>query len=508
MKNFLNRLGMTVLTAAMLTLPITGCGGSSDTGAAGSTSAAGNASSAAAGSETDNDEIVKLRVWGFGYTATSDDCAAVAEAINEITRDEIGVEIELVRSGDGEKLNLALTSGEQLDLVNYHTYSGGLVTLVNNGMATPLEELVEQYGQDAVSAVGEENLAMGKVNGTLYSIPNVTCFANSYGMAVRQDILEELDVDPKTVKTWEEMHDLLVRVKEAHPDMYPVVNSWAGGGMQKTFAFDNLGTGFWDALGILENVHDGSTKVVNMYETDSYREFCEMMYQWKQDGLLMPDVTTSNENNLCSSVGFAAFENNGPLKSQQLSKDWGKEGVVIELVSPFITSDAGGSSFFIPSVSKHPEKAMQLWNLMYKNKEIANLLTNGIEGVHYEYTDESRSSVRSLEGSTWDSMDWPWPNSSLAAVYEGTDPDIWAQNIEFSNSASVSPALGFRFDNSSVLNEITACNNVIAKYDVGLRWGELDPEEALPKFNEELKAAGLDTIIAEKQAQLDAFLAQ
>lgn len=62
---------------------------------------------------------------------------------------------------------------------------------------------------------------------------------------------------------------------------------------------------------------------------------------------------------------------------------------------------------------------MQLWNLMYKNKEIANLLTNGIEGVHYEYTDESRSSVRSLEGSTWDSMDWPWPNSSLAAVYEG-----------------------------------------------------------------------------------------
>ena len=38
--------------------------------------------------------------------------------------------------------------------------------------------------------------------------------------------------------------------------------------MQKTFAFINLGTGFWDALGILENVHDGNTKVVNMYETE------------------------------------------------------------------------------------------------------------------------------------------------------------------------------------------------------------------------------------------------
>ena len=67
-------------------------------------------------------------------------------------------------------------------------------------------------------------------------------------------------------------------------------------------------------------------------------------------------------------------------------------------------------------------------------------------------------------------------------------------------------ALGFKFDSSMVMNEITACNNVTAKYEVGLRWGQLDPAEALPKLNEELYAAGLQTIIDEKQAQLDKFL--
>lgn len=36
----------------------------------------------------------------------------------------------------------------------------------------------------------------------------------------------------------------------------------------------------------------------------------------------------------------------------------------------------------------------------------------------------------------------------------------------------------------------------------------MNPEEAVPKMVQELKDAGIDTIIAEKQAQLDAWAAQ
>lgn len=502
MKKIWNRVGAAALTAAMLVMTLSACGKSSES-AAGSSPAPENQAEASA----DKEDIVKLRVWGFGYTATSDDCAAVAEAINEITREEIGVEIELVRSGDGEKLNLALTSGEQLDLVNYHTYSGGLSTLVNNGVAMPIDDLVAQYGQDMVAALGEDMLAMGRINDVLYSVPSLTQVgATSYGMAMRADILKEMNIDPATIQTWDDVHDVLVKVKENYPDMYPVVPAWAGGGQQKTFAFDNLGTGFWDGLGILENAHDSSTTVVNMYETDSYREFVERMYQWNQEGLFMPDAATSNENNLCQTVGFSTFENNSPRKAGELTTGWGHDAVIIELVEPFIASGVGGSSFFIPSVCEHPEKAMQLWNLMYTNKEIDNLLVNGVEGIHYEYVDDSH--IKAKDGSTYDSMAWAWPNGELATVNEGIDPEEWSRVRDFDAAAAKSPALGFRFDNTKVMNEITACNNVIAKYDVGLRWGELNPAETLPKFNEELKAAGLDTIIAEKQAQLDAFLAK
>jgi putative aldouronate transport system substrate-binding protein len=49
---------------------------------------------------------------------------------------------------------------------------------------------------------------------------------------------------------------------------------------------------------------------------------------------------------------------------------------------------------------------------------------------------------------------------------------------------------------------------VVNKYHKALVCGALDPEETLPKFNQELKDAGIETIIAEKQSQLDTWLSE
>ena len=42
-------------------------------------------------------------------------------------------------------------------------------------------------------------------------------------------------------------------------------------------------------------------------------------------------------------------------------------------------------------------------------------------------------------------------------------------------------------------------------YASGLLTGELDPEEYIPKMQEEMKDAGMDNFIAEVQTQLDAW---
>ena len=452
------------------------------------------------------DEVPTLRVWTFGVNSTSEECEAVSKAMSEITRDKLGINVSIVKSGDGEKLNLALTSGEQLDLVNFHTYAGGLTALVSNELALPIDELAAEYGKDALEIVGEEWLAYGKVNGMLYSLPNMHDFATGYGMAMRKDILDEMNIDPETIKTWDDIHDVLVKVKKAYPDMYPVVSSWGGGGMQRAFAFDSLGTGFWDAMGVLEDCHSDSTEVVNLFETQSYYNFCKMMYQWNQEGLLMPDVTTSTESGLMKTVGFASFENYNPTKAADMSNSNKHEITIIITAQPYMGSNAGGSSFFIPSESKYPVEAMKLWNLLYTDPTLSTLFFYGIEGKDYDFIDEARTTVKRREESTFDWQDWAIPNAWITPVKEGENVEKWAILKDFCKKAAVCPAAGFAFNSENVLNEITACSNVISKYDVALRWGTLNPDEALPKFIAELKAAGINTIIAEKQAQLDIFL--
>lgn len=278
--------------------------------------------------------------------------------------------------------------------------------------------------------------------------------------------------------------------------------------MQEIIPFDNLG----DKLGVLEDCNSDSTTVVNLYETDSYRELCERMYQWNQEGLIMPDATTTTENNLLSTVGFCDYENIKPGKALEMQKSYGKEFALIQITDPYkYTEITGGSSFFIPSSSERPDKAMQLWNLMFTDPEVSNLFVNGLEGKHWVYTDDTHTFITTPEGmdstaSGYSCVDWSWPNPRITPVWEGGDADLWDQYQTFTEGAVASPALGFQWDSTPVMNQVTACNNVVSKYDTALRWGVLDPAESLPEFIEALKSAGIDDIVAEKQAQLDQWL--
>lgn len=509
-----------VLLAAAMAATLCACGGNNNSSSSPeSQKAPENSSSAAstgtvsAESEPASDEIVTLKVWGMtNATSNSDELKAVAEEASKITREKIGVEIDLDRQFDGEKLNLALASGEKLDLATTHPYSGGLESLVSAGYAMPLDDLFQQYGQDILTVVSEKYLNAERVNGVLYSIPNLKDGTRASGFAMRKDILDELGVDASTIKTWDDVHDVLVRVKNEKPDVYPLVPSWAGGGMQEILPFDAFG-GTAGPAG-LENVFEDSTKVVNLYETDSYKEFCQRMYQWNQEGLIMPDATTTTDNSLMSTVGFADYENIKPGKELEAKKAWGVDVVLVELLPAYsYTTIAAGSSLFIPSNCEYPEKAMQLWSLMFTDPELSNILINGVEGRHWEWTDDTKTMITFPEGkdtsnSGYETLDWAWPNCRITPVWEGGAPDLWDQLQTFCDEARPSPAFGFRFDSSKVMNELTACNNVISKYNTALRWGELNPDETLPQFNEELKAAGVETIVAEAQTQLDDWLAK
>ncbi len=71
-----------------------------------------------------------------------------------------------------------------------------------------------------------------------------------------------------------------------------------------------------------------------------------------------------------------------------------------------------------------------------------------------------------------------------------------------------SEAMGLSLDQRlGYIDQMAACTTVVAEYRDALLYGLVDVESYLDKFNEELKAAGIDEVIAEEQKQFDAWLA-
>ena len=451
------------------------------------------------------EDLYTVKVWGFG-NANSEDLEEVSEAISEITRDKIGVNVELYRSMDSEKLNLALTSGESWDLVCTHGMD--TVNLANTGRILPLDDLYDEYAPEMKAEVSEGDLECGKVGGSLYALPMNNDNARATGVAMRKDIADELGITADDVKTMDDLHDVLVKVKENYPDVYPLVPTWQNGGMQSILQIDGL----YGNLAVIEDAAGDDTTVTSLYETEAYKNFVENMYQWQQEGLIMPDATTNTEPNPIGSIGFADYETFYPGKEAEVKNKAGVDVIVARMTDITAITSIVSGSWSISAASEQPEKAMELYNLMYTDPEIANLFVNGIEGKHYVYTDDTKTMLTLPEGVTegntgYSVTDWAWPNECITTPWDSGYKDMYKDLEEFNKSAIASPALGFRFDSSAILNEGTACSNIESEYATALAWGMLDPEEALPKFIEELKSAGMETIQEEAQRQLDEWLA-
>ena len=80
----------------------------------------------------------------------------VEAAINEITREKIGVEVDLLCidfASWGTQLNLMLTDGT-VDLFNC-CFMSPLSTYADSGALAELDDLLAEYGQGIVAALGE-----------------------------------------------------------------------------------------------------------------------------------------------------------------------------------------------------------------------------------------------------------------------------------------------------------------------------------------------------------------
>lgn len=521
-----------MLMAAALTLSLAACGngGSSSSTADSSTSSESSASDSAAADSSDasseaedlkESELVTLNIVTMSGGKEESGIAQVEEAMDKILEEKFNVNVKLSflpYSSYADQISLMLSSGEGVDLLP--VYMVNYTACADSGQLYPMDDLIEKYGQGIIEQLGWDNINCGRVGGELFGLTEGRDLAASQGFEYRLDLAEKYNLDMDSVKTLEDLHDVLVTIKEKEENCWPVAVS--AGENIRNWGWDSLGDEMVN-LGVLPDMATDTT-VVNLYETEQYKNLVTTMYNWMQEGLIQADAVNTTETATTlqdAGTAFGSFVNLKPYYAEENNANLQNPIGTVELIPALASTDRVTMGLWsIAGSCEHPEAAMKTLNELYSNPELSNLYMYGIEGVHYEVIEEGAVTNGQDRINYPDGLDattttyrksgtWLMPNQFIGDIW-GTDlpADYWDATKTFNEESQKSAAFGFSFDATQVANEITACTNVVNKYHKALVCGALDPETTLPQFNSELKDAGIDAIIEEKQAQLDAWLAE
>ncbi|MDO4283924.1 MAG: ABC transporter substrate-binding protein [Eubacteriales bacterium] len=496
---------MAVMTAAAMAFAAMGCAGSSS---------GDGTTSAAAGTETASGEIPVVNFSVMNIYDTTD-LGDIENAINEITTDRYGLQIDLtyVESGNWQQQSNMLLTGDEADIILI--YGTPLITYVKNGQLLALDDYYANASEEFKAATAEifteDDVKCTSVNGSIYALPNSRNHGDTVVLDIDEDIAAEYGIEPGSSMTLDEVDEFLAQAHADYPDRYAIVpqgnTTMSNGG----WTWDGLGD--LDFIGVVSMLNDDTT-VKNLFETEEFLEFTQHSRLWYENGYMMADCLSNTETGSTMIQNDRAIScfNNGAYYAEE---DFHKDGVVrVQLTSPMAnTTTISGMCWAISANSKNPDAAWTMLEALYSDAEVATLLANGIEGQNYILNEDGTASYP--EGTDYSNSgyggmteQWLFPNSSLGYPRDIDGPNYYQNLASYNSSVQKSTAYGFCFDTTNVIDEYSACSNVMDKYFDALMMGAVDPDEYIPRAIEELKAAGVDNVIAEKQAQFDAWLAE
>ena len=443
------------------------------------------------------------------------DIPAIEEAINAITLPAINVTVKILNVGipqHAQKISMMIAGGEKADLV-MAGLTLPMVNMATDGMLLPLDELVEKYGQDIKALFGEQ-LETGKLSGVLYAVPADAYTAQSGGFLYNQQMADELGITVPNPVTNEQLAEIFATIKEKAPDVY---GTSFGNGETSNVLYDynmeNYGSSVY-TYGVTLNQFE-STEIVNLYATEQFREYALRHKDWVEKGYVPSDSMTSgvlSNEYIATEKVFGMTTNYSPIEMPTQQGTYTFPINMVEITKAVrSTSGINERMWGIPVTCQNPEKTMEFLNLMFANADVANLLSNGIEGLNYKLVDDSV--ITYADGVDpaapgYDRVFSRFGDQMKVYQWQPATANYHAELAAFNESALNSLTLGYSFNIESVATEVAAVNTVVAQYLPALECGMVnDVDAALATFNEQLEAAGLGRIIEENQRQLAEWLA-
>ncbi len=444
--------------------------------------------------------VLKWMMVGGGMPANYD---AWQANLNKYLEEKIGVhvDVEVVGWGDWDTTrNLTISTNGAYDIM--FTNNGTFYNDVSIGAFMPITQYLES-APGLVELIPESYWDACKVNGEVYAVPTYKDSSSTQYWVLDQEIADQTGIDYKSITTMEGMTELLKAMqaigtaKHIAGEPVFIMNQ---GGLDALYArnYDDLSSGI-PAIGV--NYHNGEAKVVSVFEQEDVLNDLATLRSWFEAGYINSDAAILAEAPSYRPV-FVAQGWSGAAKTS-----WGDHMTATTVQwGPTVLSNSTvqGSMNCISAACKYPEKALQLLELVNTDTYVRDALYFGLEGDNFDYVEvDGEKRVHKNNG------DWTMAGYTQGTFFAVTQTDEeefnqWIEVKELNAAAKPSPALGFAFDTTPVKNELDACIAIFTEYRATLMTGTADSTAAMV---DAMKAAGLETVIAEAQTQLDAFVA-
>ncbi|MBQ7960003.1 MAG: ABC transporter substrate-binding protein [Clostridia bacterium] len=428
----------------------------------------------------------------------------VLEKVNEILVEKVGakLEIEFIDTGAySEKMNTYMAASYDYDLA-FAGAGNPLVNAASKGGIQPLDKYLAEM-PELKAAIPDYAWELVKYQGEIYGVPNLQVLPTARAALCKVEILEKYGRSMDEFKTLDDLVPFLEEMKqtETDPEFFALSPTRDGATLEAL--------GYCDDYARVDNVYfkkaeDGTWKATYKYELPEYRKQVEKMYDFYKNGYIRKDIVSA-EGSTVGKAGITFSVYKPGIEAVYKGQGLDLNAAVIE--KPVI--EKCQALTVLGKDSKHPVEALKILLEVNTNKELFNLLTLGIEGVHYEMVDDN--TFRYIGDNTtndyWINGAWRFGNQFNSYVQEGAEADVWEQTAAYNESAEISPFIGFAIDNKPIRTELAQLETLISRYSV-MNVGAQNPDEYYDKFLAELKTAGSEKVAAEYERQVNEFLSK
>ena len=480
-----------------------------------------------------------VTVWFMGGNPDNDDTAVVAAANARLRELGLNIDLNPIWAGGwgmGDPAQLALDTGDSsIDVV--WTGSWGL-NFWNNArvgnfvrLDAPDNNLLERYGQGMHAAVPQALWDAFTTEGPsgfgVYGIPGYKDYAQMHAWDVNVTRLEELgfnfddmfDMDGLNYDVFfsQAFEDALQAAKDKWgPTFFPLVpepNNFlqhlsvrdADVTMLQVFdfAFDpaNPALPVDPEIGLILE-HERTMRILERLHDFWNRGFIDPRMAIPAESSVVMGETKQAGEYLFGSTAYAYGHTASASYIREIDARFPR------MSSPIVSSiSAAGSGFGISVYSRNQAAAMQFMNAWYTDTALAVILSEGLEGVHWNYNDDGLIVLDTDARASYST--WRFGMGNIFVLNpRDTDGHGYFERFQAYNEAGIPTSLlGFTFNNEPVDIQMAAITGVVDEFNQSLTVGALDPAVAIPAYLAALRANGVDEVLEELNRQLQAFYA-